>query len=225
MNIIIVEDESLTALFLQETLVDLNHTVVNVVDNSNELFEFLKVDNNIDLIFMDINIKGGLDGIQTAQIIKQKYPDISFVFVTSYKEKETIQSAKAVKPLGYIVKPVVSSDIEAVMMVVEATKETPINDNKYISIGKYTYNMEYKVLFKNSQPIILGKNELLCIEILILNKSSIVSMKELMYRIWNNDNDHSSSLRELISRLRKKLPDLEINSIPNIGYCLRIVQH
>ncbi|MCX6075554.1 MAG: response regulator [Campylobacterales bacterium] len=72
MNIVIIEDEGLTALFLQEIIKDLHHSVVGIFDNSDALFSFLK-NNQVDLIFMDIKINGSLDGIQTANLAHNKY--------------------------------------------------------------------------------------------------------------------------------------------------------
>jgi len=218
MNIIIIEDEGITALFLKETLEDLNHNVINIFDNGNDLIKYLTSNNNIDLIFMDINIKGKIDGIELAKIVKKEYSNISFVFLTSYKDKETIGEAKLVKPLGYIIKPVIQNDIEAVMMVVESTKVIDDNSIKYIKVGKYVYDVDLNILLINKSPVLLGKNELICMKALILNTAPVISAKDLMKKIWINNENNLSSLRELISRLRKKLPGLEINSIPNIGY-------
>ena len=123
MNIAIVEDEGITALFLKESIEEFGHCAVGMYDNSTPFLEFLQQNSEIDLDFMDIQINGKLDGIQLAYEISLKYPNISIVFITSFKDSDTIKSAKIVSPLGYLIKPVVESDLEAILMVVESFRK------------------------------------------------------------------------------------------------------
>ncbi len=220
MNIVIIEDEGLTALFLQEIIKDLHHTVVGIFDNGQELLLFLK-NNQVDLIFMDININGSLDGIQTANLVHNKYPNISFVYLTSYKDSETIKSAQAVKPLGYLIKPVLESDLEAILMVVDGYKKSYVKDETTeILFEQYSYNTKTKTLYTDNRVIALSKNEILCIDALVRNRNTYISSEQLIATIWKNEENRVDSLRELIYRLRKKLPNLPLHSSPNIGYIL-----
>lgn len=220
MNIVIIEDEGVTALFLQEIIKDLHHNVMAIFDNSSELFTFLK-ENKVDLIFMDININGPLDGIQTANMVHSKYPDISFVYLTSYKDTETIKSAQVVKPLGYLIKPVLESDLEAILMVVDGHKKTSqIIEPTQITFGEYCYNIKTKTFSIDNITMTLSKNEHLCIDALVRNRNMYVSSEQLIASIWGNEENRADSLRELIYRLRKKLPNLPLHSSSNIGYTL-----
>ncbi len=218
MNIVIIEDEGLTALFLEEIIKDLHHAVVGVFDNGRALLSFLK-NNQVDLIFMDIN--GSLDGIQTANLAHGKYPDISFVYLTSYKDSETIKNAQAVKPLGYLIKPVVESDLEAILMVVDGYKKSYLKDETTeIPFEQYIYNTKTKTLYTDNRVIALSKNELLCIDALVRNRNTYISSEQLITTIWEHEENRVASLRELIYRLRKKLPNLPLHSGANIGYIL-----
>ncbi|MFA6195820.1 MAG: DNA-binding response regulator [Sulfurimonas sp.] len=220
MNVVIVEDEGVTALFLREVIKDLHHAVVGVFDTSDTLFSFLK-SNPVDLIFMDININGALDGIQTANLAHSKYPNISFVYLTSYKDSQTIKSAQAVNPLGYLIKPVLESDLEAIMMVVDGYKNSSIKvEPTQIVFGEYNYNVKTKTLYKNNQTIALSKNEILCIDALVRNRNTYISSEQLIATLWEHEQNRLDSLRELIYRLRKKLPNLPLHSSSNIGYIL-----
>lgn len=220
MNVVIIEDEGLSALFLEEVIKDLHHNVVGVFDNSSTLFPFLEK-HQVDLILMDININGPLDGIQTANIAHNKYPDISFVYITSYKDSETIKSAQAVKPLGYLIKPILEGDLEAVMMVVDGCKKS--SDRvapTEIKLEKYSYDIESKILNRDNEAIFLSKNEKACIDALVSNIDIYISSEQLISTIWKDEENRLISLRELVYRLRKKLPNLPLKSTPNVGYIL-----
>jgi CheY-like chemotaxis protein len=53
---------------------------------------------------MDIILKGELDGIQTAQIIKENY-NTPFIYLTAYYDKEILEKAQKTLPAAYITKP------------------------------------------------------------------------------------------------------------------------
>ena len=225
MNIIIVEDEGITALFLRESLLDFKHNVIGIFSNASALFDFLKTtEEKTDLIFMDINIEGSQDGIQAAKEVYFNYPVISLVFITSFKDSETIKEAQSVKPLGYLVKPISEVDLETILMVVEANNGTSNLLQEEITLNNYMYKTDTKELYYNNSLIHLSKNEQFCIDILMKNLNSYVSCEQLMQEIWNDDKDRISSLRELFFRLRKKLVNLNIISSPNMGYTLQAVK-
>ena len=57
-----------------------------------------------DLVLMNIMLKGDLDGIETAQKIRNLY-NIPFIYLTGYLDNRIIERAKITKPYGYISKP------------------------------------------------------------------------------------------------------------------------
>ncbi len=54
---------------------------------------------------MDIDLNGGIDGIEAAKEIRSRY-SIPIIFSTGHKDKETNEQAKIVEHAGYFVKPV-----------------------------------------------------------------------------------------------------------------------
>ena len=57
-----------------------------------------------DIVLMDINLQGEIDGIETAGRIKKNF-NIPVIFVSAYIDEATISRAKAVHPDGFIKKP------------------------------------------------------------------------------------------------------------------------
>ena len=223
MNIVIVEDEGITSLFLSETLKELGHTILAIVDNALSLYEFCDKNKNIDLIFMDIQIKGSTDGIKAAQKIYTTNNDINYIFVTSFKDSETIKEAQSVEPIGYLIKPIIESDIEAIMMIAEVktSKNKPnIHNNANITIDSFSYNIENRTLFCSNTIVELTHKELKCVDYLFKNKNSFISVEQLINIIWDGEEKGVNSLRELMFRLRKKVPKLNIKNSPKIGYIL-----
>jgi len=220
MNIVIVEDDSLTALFLQESVEDLGHTVLGTFDSAKPLLdEVYSMD--IDLAFMDIEINGKMDGIECASILQNKHA-ISSIFITSYQNSSTINDAMDSSPLGYLIKPVSETEIEASLAVASRTlqKSLPKKINT-IKIGNYIYTFKSKTLTLNNELIKLSKNEYKVIDILCSSYGNVVNTEELVQNIWQDSENRTDSLRELIYRLRKKLPSLSINALSKSGYYIQ----
>ncbi len=226
MNIVIVEDEGITALFLEEAVLNLSHNVVGIFDNERDLLEFIEKDRfSIDLIFMDINIKGKSDGIETCQKIRKIKPDLDIVFITSYKDSATINRAKEISPSGYLIKPVIEGDIEAILMVVESKLgSTKTVENEIAIVDDYVFHTKISTVMKNDEIIPLTEKELLCLKALLANKNAYISSEQLIGQIWYNEvgSDRIASLRELIYRLRNKIPNLPLKSTPKVGYFLAV---
>ena len=221
MNIMIVEDEGVTAFYLKETLSSLGCHVQGTFDNAKTALEFLQ-NTSVEVIFMDINIKGNMDGIQLAQVIYTTYPHVKFIFITSYKDSQTILEAQNVKPLGYLIKPLGDSDLEAILMVIRGQNgmNSPNKHNGKLQLKDFHYNLKEKILYDKEGIVILSTKEQLCLDLLIKNRNSYVTIEQLIIANWDDTNNKENSLRELIYRLRKKLPSLSINTIPNLGYSL-----
>ncbi|MCP3898409.1 MAG: response regulator [Desulfobacteraceae bacterium] len=103
-KILIVEDEALIGEGLKEDIVDLGFSLPKVVNSGEKALSSIKADKP-DLVLMDIKIKGDMDGIEVAEIIKKDNgPPV--VFLTAYGNKEFISRAKITEPFGYLIKPV-----------------------------------------------------------------------------------------------------------------------
>ena len=102
-KILVVEDEFITATALQSSLEDLGFEVVGTADNGDEAIQAAG-EHKPDVILMDIQLIGDMNGITAAGIIKQKY-EIPVIFLTGQSDDATIGKALESEPFGYIVKP------------------------------------------------------------------------------------------------------------------------
>jgi len=219
MDIAIVEDDALTALFLTETLEELGHNVKGSFDSAKPLLALLQK-SKVDLVFMDIEINGSIDGIQCAELIYRGH-NIRSIFVTSYQNSATIHDAMDVSPLGYLIKPVSEPDIEAALALAsQSIRSAPAPKTGCNRSGLYTYNPEYKTLKHENDLVKLGKNELKLVSLLFKNCNNVVHSEEIKRHIWEDDVYNDESLRQLIYRVRNKLPDLNIVSSSKIGYLI-----
>jgi AmiR/NasT family two-component response regulator len=111
LNIFIVEDESIVAKDIQNSLVKLGYNVVGISNNGKDAIEKI-TQTTPDLILMDIMIKGDLTGIDVSEKIKEKL-NIPVIFLTAYADEGTLSKAKITEPYGYILKPFKEIDLHS----------------------------------------------------------------------------------------------------------------
>jgi len=81
----IVEDEAIIAMETESQLKSLGYEVTSIVDTGEKAIKKAEIDKP-DLILMDIRIKGDMDGIDAAEIIRNRF-GIPIVFSTAYLDK------------------------------------------------------------------------------------------------------------------------------------------
>ncbi|MBF0464453.1 MAG: diguanylate cyclase [Nitrospirae bacterium] len=110
-EIMIVEDEGITAHYIQNTLVNLGYTIISIENSGECTLEKLNNDKP-DLVLMDIKLSGDIDGIETAEEIRVKF-DIPVVFLTAHSDGPMIERAKIAQPYGYVLKPFDGKDLQS----------------------------------------------------------------------------------------------------------------
>jgi two-component system, response regulator PdtaR len=108
-SVLIVEDDDIIARVEDWRLKNLGYTVCGRATNGAEAIDL--VANKLpDIVLMDINIKGDMDGIETTMRIKKEF-SIPVIYVTSHSDGATLERAKATKPDGFIIKPFEDNDL------------------------------------------------------------------------------------------------------------------
>ena len=102
-KVLIVEDDFSFALELQMLLEELGYYVAGKIDNGIDAFKLIQKDAP-DLILMDIELKGNLDGIEIAK--KIKHLPIPILFITSRVDEPSYQKANESNMIGYLTKPI-----------------------------------------------------------------------------------------------------------------------
>ena len=102
-KVLIIEDEFITINLLRDYLEKYSYEVSGDAINADEAIAILEK-GETDIALLDINLKGSKNGIWIAEQIKEKYK-IPFVFISAYRDLNTIKTAANTNPSGYLVKP------------------------------------------------------------------------------------------------------------------------
>ncbi|MGB9936948.1 MAG: methanogen output domain 1-containing protein [Methanobacterium sp.] len=114
-KILVVEDESIVAMDIKHRLESMNYNVPAIVSSGEDAVK-KAAETSPDLILMDIVLRGDMDGIQAAQIIRDSY-DIPIVYLTAYSDEKTLKRAKITGPFGYIIKPFEDRELHSAIEV------------------------------------------------------------------------------------------------------------
>lgn len=137
LKILIVEDDAVSALLLRKALEKNDHEIVGIADSGEKALEMI-MDSHADLVMMDINLAGELDGITTTEIINEKY-DIPVVYLSASSDAETLNKVVGTNPSAYVIKPF---NIRELNMVVELAI---YKDRKEKELQKLNNELEEKV--------------------------------------------------------------------------------
>ncbi len=104
-TVLVVEDELITAESIVELLQEEEYQVVGIAADASTALEFCMDESKCpQVVICDINIKGSMQGVELAGILKQKYK-CEIVFLTAYTDTSTLQAAFKADPVMYVVKP------------------------------------------------------------------------------------------------------------------------
>ncbi|TAL33896.1 MAG: response regulator, partial [Spirochaetes bacterium] len=103
-RILIVEDENLAAGEYARILRDLDYTIAGNALSGEEALRVL-MEARPDLVIMDIELQGAIDGIETAEQMREQ-TDVPVVFLSTHSDLPSIRRAIHSQAYGYVIKPV-----------------------------------------------------------------------------------------------------------------------
>ncbi|HDQ08286.1 MAG TPA: response regulator [Methanoculleus sp.] len=104
MKVMIVEDDAIIGMDIEHRVRRLGYEVTGVADNAKEAIT-LAADTKPDIALMDIRLRGDIDGIDTARMLKEQFA-LPVIFITAYSDLKMRSRALDLNPAGYIVKPI-----------------------------------------------------------------------------------------------------------------------
>ncbi len=241
-NIIIVEDDEITALNLKISLQKHGYNIIGTCDNITDAKDMIQRFPP-EILIIDISLQKSNDGIELAKDIKAKH-NIPFIYLTSYSDDDIISQAKMTEPYGYIVKPFDPNSLHATIQMalfkydaekdrkedISLLKIDKINLEKLLNSkrtsdepivpfgGDYHLDISVCETFYKGKKIKLTKKENAFLRLLVAQLGIVVSFKQAMDYVWDENGATENSVRTLVWRLRNKLELDIIKNASGIGY-------
>lgn len=119
-TVLVVEDEAIVRKDIVKTLETMQYNPLSVASTGDEAVVNAR-EYSPDVVLMDINIPGTMNGLEAAGVIRDEL-DIPVIFVTSFSDDATIESAKQVNPYGYVLKPFTGRDLKVAIEIALSRK-------------------------------------------------------------------------------------------------------
>ena len=213
--------------------------IINVVEDEKDLNELVKrylekegyhvnsyltfdeayshLDDHADLWVLDIMLddKSGFDLIEE---IKGRNKEIPVIFMSA-RDKEFDRIIGLEKGSDdYITKPF--SPKELVLRVNNVIRRVYKDDEK-IHIDGYVIDENQRIVFENDEVIDLTTKEFDLLMLFVKNKGTAFLREQILYKVWD-ENFYGSDrvVDDTLRRLRKKMPNINIQTIYGFGYRL-----
>ena len=157
-RILVVEDESITAMDIQERLQRLGYAAPSVAASGEEAIRRAE-EERPDLVLMDIVLKGRKDGVRAAQEVQRRL-GIPVVYLTAYSDEKTWERARETRPFGYLVKPVKDTDLRTSVEIAlrrREAEESPLDHERWVGrfadcaeIAMITFDRSGRVTLMNA---------------------------------------------------------------------------
>ena len=213
-KILVLEDDVLFASTLEDFLID-EEFEVDIAKDGEECLE-LNFKKNYDLYIFDINVPkiNGLELLEQLRISGDNTPSI---FLTSYKDKDTLQQAFLNGCDDYLKKP---ADLDELLLRIKALLK---RNKKQFDIVKLsntiTFNSINKRVYEKDEDLHLPVKILELVELFIENRGEIVTKEMIISKLWATNEEYSEgSIRVYINQIKKLLDKDSIINIKGVGY-------
>jgi|688.fasta_scaffold618019_2 CheY-like chemotaxis protein len=125
-RILIAEDEAISATALKSELVSLGYEVVGITDTAEDVVRAAG-ELQPDVVFMDITLKGVLDGITAAVAIRGR-TGAPVVFLTAHADEKTMKRSVFAGPFEYILKPFTRKELQSAVQASLRKRQAELED-------------------------------------------------------------------------------------------------
>lgn len=200
MTILFAEDDPLVLENVSSLLTIFFKKVLTATtgEEAYDLYEY----EHPDIILSDLEMPN-INGIELFNMIRMKNQTIPIIALSAYSDRNILLQAANAQIDGYIIKP-----IELGILLETFHKILPKISSKrqiFTFQNGLIYNALTEELFKDNQPIILGRKEKMLLKLFINNKDRVIEKDELIEYIWIHEDVSESALKNLLNRLRSKI--------------------
>ena len=216
-KILITEDDPVTVKYMEHNAKMLGYDITAITDSAEEAIKLCKT-KQPEIVLMDINLSGPLDGIDAAKTIIESL-NIPVLFISNNLDNETLQRAVSSNSYGYLLKPIKKEQlytmVEMTIQRHELENQLKIKDQELEQLNK---NLEDKVAQRTAK-LIESKEDL---EMFTFTTSHelISPLHFINFSLNSNFDDYSkvelikimNDLRNTCSKMQSQLQDVLVFS-------------
>ena len=225
MTVLLVEDYEPLRKEMAEVLEDLVQTVTCASDGKEALSLYLdaeKENKRYDIIISDIQMPH-MNGVEFVKKIRETNDKQVIYILSAYTDKAYLLELINIHIAKFITKPIDYDELFSILYKESQKVELSQTDkvpSVHIEFAKeYVWNTDTRILTYQEKVIELTRHELLLLEFFISKQGYICSNDDIVNKFYEYGIELSErNVRNLIFKLRKKIPDESIQSVYGLGY-------
>lgn len=216
-KICLVEDETDLATVVKMYLEKAGYDVVTFTKGSDAINY---IGNKVDVWILDIMLGDDVNGYDVIKAIREKYPLVPVIFTSARDQDLDRILGLELGSDDYITKPYSSKEL--VLRVNNIIKRVyQSTESKILNYLDYSIDLDKRIVSVKDKPIKLTTLEFDLLVLLVENINKSFSREDILDAVWGNDYFGSDrAVDDLVRRLRKKMPLLNVNTIYGYGYRL-----
>jgi two-component system, OmpR family, response regulator CssR len=217
-TVCLVEDEVDLASLIKTYLEKAGYNVVSFTKGSDAINY---IGNVVHIWILDIMLGDDINGYDIIKAIREKDEEVPVIFTSARDQDLDRILGLELGSDDYITKPYSSKEL--VLRVNKIIKRVykDDNNNNILTYDTYTIDLTRRIVLQNDKEIKLTTLEFDLLVLFIKNKDKCFTREEILDKVWGKDYFGSDRVvDDLVRRVRKKLPKLNVNSIYGYGYRL-----
>ena len=217
-TVCLVEDEVDLASLIKTYLEKAGYNVVSFT-KGNDAINY--IGNDVHIWILDIMLGDDINGYDIIKAIREKDENVPVIFTSARDQDLDKILGLELGSDDYITKPYSSKEL--VLRVNKIIKRVykDDNNNNILTYDTYTIDLTRRIVLQDNKEIKLTTLEFDLLVLFIKNKDKCFTREEILDEVWGKDYFGSDRVvDDLVRRVRKKLPKLNVNSIYGYGYRL-----
>ena len=233
LSLLLVEDYAPLRDDMAEVLEDLFQKVI-VASNGLEalkLYRSYAQDEGkyVDIVISDI-VMPYMNGVDLCEILRQENEVQPIVILSAYTDSEYLLRLINLGIAQFINKPIEQDELLETLYSVSEKLQKNEQDTKvsrFVDFGDETvWDIERNILLREQLPVALTRHEGIVIQLFVEKAEQVCTADEMMHYFYLQGIDlDEKNIRNLVFKLRKKLPKRAIESIYGLGYKLIPLGH
>ena len=217
-TVCLVEDEVDLASLIKTYLEKAGYNVVSFAKGSDAINY---IGNVVHIWILDIMLGDDINGYDIIKAIREKDEDVPVIFTSARDQDLDKILGLELGSDDYITKPYSSKELVLRVNKIIKIVYKDDNNNNILTYDTYTIDLTRRIVLQNDKEIKLTTLEFDLLVLFIKNKDKCFTREEILDEVWGKDYFGSDRVvDDLVRRVRKKLPKLNVNSIYGYGYRL-----
>jgi len=226
LSILLVEDYEPLRNDLAEILEEFFKTVVVAIDGSEALNEYKKYydryNKTFDLVISDIQMPI-MDGVELSEKLRDINTEQTIIILSAHTDSAYLLRLINLGISKFLTKPIKYEELMDIlykesMKINSSFKDA--NDLQFINLSEdYIWDKDKSFLKKDNILVDLTRHEILLLKLFIEKEEEVCTNDIILNMFYDNNIDiHENNIRNLVFKLRRKLPEKCISSIYGLGY-------